>query len=76
MEEVTTRQTASGMNWWASAASLDTANVGSNVKIDEKAYQLLKEVDEEEDRRKGEKNDDSKTASTLALSNVNSNGVG
>lgn len=77
MEENPNRHTASGINWWASEASLNTVNVGSNVRIDDKSYQPLSVVDEDEDRRKKkEAKEDTKTASTLALSNVNSNGVG
>ena len=74
MEDTANRQTAYDLKW-ASDASLNTVNFGSSVKIDEKTYQLLSAVDEEEDRRKNSKNNET-TASDLALSNVKSNGVG
>jgi hypothetical protein len=74
VEDIANRQAACDLNWWASEVSLNTVNVGSNVKIDDKTYQPLSVVDEDEDRRKKEKaKDDTKTDSALALSNVNSN---
>jgi hypothetical protein len=69
---------ASDMNWWASAASLDTVNFGSSVKIDEKSYEPLREADEDDDKKNKEKigKESPKTMSTLDLPNVNSNGIG
>jgi hypothetical protein len=66
------------MNWWASAASLDTANFGSSVRIDEKPYEPLREADEDDDQRNKEKKrkEDPKTVSTSDLPNINSNGIG
>ncbi|XP_021913935.1 uncharacterized protein LOC110827025 [Zootermopsis nevadensis] len=66
-----TRQAASEMNWWASAASLDTANFGSSVKIDDKPYEPLREADEDDDKRNKEKK-----ISESDMPNVNSNGIG
>jgi hypothetical protein len=77
VDDTAARPTASDISWWASAASLDTAHLGSSYRIDDKTYQMLSEVDEDEDRQgkvKGES--DSKTASAFALSNINCNGTG
>jgi hypothetical protein len=60
---------------WASEASINTANFGSIVKIDNKTYQPLSKVDEDEDWRK-KNSKDATMASDLALPNVKSNGVG
>lgn len=76
MEDTANLQTASDINWWASEASLNAVNVGSNAKSDDKMYQPLRPVEEDEDRRKEKAKEDAKTASSLALYNVKSNGVG
>lgn len=71
MNDPNTRQAASEMNWWASAASIDTANFGSSVKIDDKPYEPLREADEDDDKRNKEKK-----ISESDMPNVNSNGIG
>jgi hypothetical protein len=77
VDDTPTRPTASEVSWWASAASLDTAHLGSSYRIDDKTYQLLSEVDEDEDRQgKARGRHDAETASTLALYNTNCNGMG
>jgi hypothetical protein len=77
MDDNPTRPTPSDVSWWASAASLDTAHLGSNYRIDDKTYQLLSEVDEEEDRQgKAKGKNDSETASASDRCNVNCNGMG
>jgi hypothetical protein len=68
------RQISSGNNRWVSEASLNTANFGSAVKIDNKTYLPLSKVDEDEDWQK-KNTEDATTASELAPSNVKSNGV-
>jgi hypothetical protein len=75
MEDTANRQIASDFNRWMSEASLNAANLGSIVKIDDKTYQPLSKVDEDEDWRKKNSKKDATTASDLALSNVQSNGV-
>jgi len=76
MEDTANRQIASNIKGWVSEASLNAANLGSTVKIDEKTYLPLSKVDEDEDGRKKNSKNDETTASDLALSNVKSNGVG
>lgn len=75
MEDITNRHTSYDVNW-ASDASLNTVNLGSTVRIDDRTYQPLSAVDEEEDRRKNSSKYNATNASDLALSNVKSNGVG
>ncbi|PSN41448.1 hypothetical protein C0J52_14536 [Blattella germanica] len=66
-------------DWWASAASLNTVNLGSSLKIfDEKYYQPLKEVDENNEKsvsnKKQQPEEDDKTVTTISVRN--GNGVG
>jgi len=74
-EDAANRQIASDIRW-VSEASLNAANRGSTVKIDDKIYLPLSKVDEDEDGRKKNSREDATTASDLALSNVKSNGAG
>lgn len=76
MEDTANQQIASNCNRWVSEASLNAANLGSIVKIDDKTYLPLSKVDEDEDWRKNNSTKDATTASDLALSNVKSNGLG
>ena len=68
------KQKPSDGSWWASAASINTVNLGSSMKIfDEKPYQHLREVNE---HRKGVRNttdneEDGKTAVTMSVPAVN-----
>jgi len=75
-EDTPNRQIDSDTNMWVSEASINAANFGSTVKIDNKTYKPLSKVDEDEDWRKKNSKKDATTASDLALSNVKSNGVG
>jgi len=75
-EDTPNRQIDSDIHMWVSEASINAANFGSTVRIDNKTYKPLSKVDEDEDWRKKNSKKDATTASDLALSNVKSNGVG
>ncbi|KAJ9599803.1 hypothetical protein L9F63_026348, partial [Diploptera punctata] len=80
MEELPAKQRPADVNWWTSAASINSVNLGSSVRIfDEKSYQPLQDFDSKNGIRKegSKKNineDDSKTALTLAMADAN--GIG
>jgi hypothetical protein len=76
MEDIANRQIASDVQKWVSEASLNAANRGSTIKIDDKTYLPLSKVDEDENWRKKNSKDDATTVSDLAVSNVKSNGIG
>ncbi|KAJ9587654.1 hypothetical protein L9F63_018906, partial [Diploptera punctata] len=80
VEDPSSKQRPADVNWWTSAASINSVNLGSSVRIfDEKSYQPLQDFDVKSDiknggSRKNVNEDDSKTALTLATANAN--GIG
>ncbi|XP_069674650.1 monocarboxylate transporter 9-like [Periplaneta americana] len=75
VEDPTSRKPAAEISWWASAASLDTVNLGSSVKIfDEKSYHPLQETDDENRRNKSKKDADKKCEKS-GIDSTHANGV-
>ncbi|KAJ9587655.1 hypothetical protein L9F63_018907 [Diploptera punctata] len=53
MEELPAKQRPADVNWWTSAASINSVNLGSSVRIfDEKSYQPLQDFDSKNGIRK------------------------